>query len=38
MLTGPVDESCPASVLRKHPDCTLYIDAESASMWLETFA
>ena len=38
MLTGPVDESSPASVLRKHPDCTLYLDAESASMWLETFA
>ncbi|MCE5263157.1 MAG: glucosamine-6-phosphate deaminase [Deltaproteobacteria bacterium] len=36
MLTGLVDESCPASVLRRHPDCTLYLDAESASMWLET--
>jgi glucosamine-6-phosphate deaminase len=36
MLTGPVDESCPASVLRRHPDCTLYLDAESALMWLET--
>ena len=38
MLTGPVGEACPASVLRTHPDCTLYLDAESASMWLETFA
>jgi glucosamine-6-phosphate deaminase len=36
MLTGPVAESCPASVLRRHPDCTLYLDAESALMWLET--
>lgn len=25
-LTGPVDASCPASVLRRHPDCTLYVD------------
>lgn len=36
MLSGPVDSSCPASVLRRHPDCTLYLDAESASLWLET--
>ncbi len=35
-LTGPIDESCPASVLRRHPDCTLYLDLESASVWLET--
>jgi glucosamine-6-phosphate deaminase len=25
-LTGPVDASCPASVLRRHPNCTLYVD------------
>jgi glucosamine-6-phosphate deaminase len=36
MLTGPIDESCPASVLRRHPDCTLYLDDESASIWLKT--
>jgi len=36
MLSGPVDGSCPASVSRRHPACTLYLDAESASLWLET--
>ena len=25
-LTGPIDASCPASVLRRHPGCTLYVD------------
>ncbi len=35
MLAGPIDESCPASILREHPDCTLYLDSESAAMWLE---
>lgn len=28
-LTGPIDAACPASVLRTHADCTLYLDAES---------
>ena len=28
-LCGPIDTACPASVLRTHPDCTLYLDAES---------
>ena len=28
-LNGPITESCPASVLRRHPDCTLYLDADS---------
>ncbi|WP_395818824.1 glucosamine-6-phosphate deaminase [Devosia sp.] len=28
-LNGPIAESCPASVLRRHPDCTLYLDADS---------
>jgi glucosamine-6-phosphate deaminase len=28
-LHGPIDTSCPASILRTHPDCTLYLDAES---------
>ena len=31
-----VTEACPASVLRRHPDCTLYLDAESASEWVAT--
>ncbi len=30
MLKGRVSESCPATVLRRHHDCTLYLDAESA--------
>ena len=25
-LTGPIDASCPASILRRHADCTLYVD------------
>ncbi|MGC8667651.1 MAG: glucosamine-6-phosphate deaminase [Chthonomonadales bacterium] len=29
-LRGPITTSCPASILRTHPDCTLYLDAASA--------
>jgi glucosamine-6-phosphate deaminase len=29
-LYGPVVASCPASVLRRHERCTLYLDADSA--------
>ncbi|MCX6214597.1 glucosamine-6-phosphate deaminase [Spirosoma sp.] len=29
MMTGPVATSCPASVLRTHPNCTLYVDEAS---------
>ena len=28
-LHGPVATACPASILRTHPACTLYLDAES---------
>ena len=35
MLTGPVAQGCPASILRAHPNCTLYLDSESASTWLQ---
>lgn len=28
-LHGPIHTDCPASVLRRHPDCILYLDAES---------
>lgn len=28
-LHGPITTECPASVLRRHADCTLYLDAES---------
>jgi glucosamine-6-phosphate deaminase len=29
-LTGPVSTACPASALRRHGDCRLYLDTESA--------
>jgi glucosamine-6-phosphate deaminase len=29
-LRGPVTPEMPASALRKHPDCTIYLDSESA--------
>ena len=29
MFKGPVDTKCPASVLRYHPDCYVFLDAES---------
>ena len=29
MLTGPVSEECPASILREHPHCTLYLEPDS---------
>lgn len=28
-LYGPISTDCPASILREHPNCTLYLDAES---------
>jgi len=30
-LTEPITTACPATVLRTHPDCTVYLDRESAS-------
>ena len=30
-LDGPIQESCPASILRIHPDATLFLDMNSAS-------
>lgn len=29
---GPIVSSCPASILRTHRDCTLYVDRDSASL------
>lgn len=29
MLTGPITTACPASILRTHPNCTLYVDEAS---------
>lgn len=30
-LNDPISESCPASILRRHPNATLYLDPDSAS-------
>ena len=30
-LTEPISTMCPATLLRTHPDCTVYLDQESAS-------
>jgi glucosamine-6-phosphate deaminase len=30
-LTGPIDEACPASALRRHPHAVLYLDRASAA-------
>lgn len=31
-LEGPVTEACPASILRRHPNATLFLDADSAAL------
>ena len=31
-LKGPVTDSCPASILRTHPDATLYLDRDSSRL------
>ena len=31
-VMGPIDESCPASILRTHNNVILYIDTDSASL------
>lgn len=31
-VTGEISESCPASVLRRHPNATLYLDSDSSSL------
>lgn len=31
-LRGPITEACPASILRRHPRATLYLDAAAASL------
>jgi glucosamine-6-phosphate deaminase len=30
-LTEPITTACPATLLRTHPDCTVYLDQDSAS-------
>ncbi|WP_306120144.1 MULTISPECIES: 6-phosphogluconolactonase [unclassified Roseitalea] len=29
-LTGPISTACPASILRRHDNCTVYLDTEAA--------
>lgn len=31
-LEGPIGESCPASLVRRHPNADVYLDAESSSL------
>jgi len=31
-VQGPIATTCPASILRLHPDATLYIDTAAASL------
>ncbi|MCS7460977.1 glucosamine-6-phosphate deaminase [Paenibacillus doosanensis] len=28
-LGGPISTECPSTILRRHPDCTLYVDTDS---------
>lgn len=38
MLNGPIEEMCPASALRRHPRCVMYLDREAAEgVWMEGF-
>ena len=30
-LEGPISDACPASILREHPDCRIYLDTAAAS-------
>ena len=32
LLTGPMTEEVPCSILQKHPDCTIYVDEEAYSL------
>jgi len=32
MLTGPIDESCPASILRTRENAVMYLDADSSAL------
>jgi glucosamine-6-phosphate deaminase len=34
-LEGPLSTACPASALREHPACRLYLDSESAALLTE---
>lgn len=32
MICGDIDPQCPASILKAHPDCTILLDEEAASL------
>lgn len=32
MLYGPIETACPASILRRHPSCTMFLDNESGGL------
>ena len=32
MICGEIDPQCPASILKAHPDCTVFLDADAASL------
>lgn len=32
MICGDIDPQCPASILQAHPDCTIFLDADAASL------
>jgi glucosamine-6-phosphate deaminase len=32
VLYGPVSTACPASILRRRPNATLYLDLESSAL------
>jgi 6-phosphogluconolactonase/glucosamine-6-phosphate isomerase/deaminase len=32
LLEGEISEQLPASLLRNHPNCSVYLDAEAASL------
>ena len=32
MVCGEIDPHCPASILKAHPDCTVYLDPDAASL------
>ena len=34
-VISPIDPACPASALRRHPHCTLYLDGDSCGSLLE---
>jgi glucosamine-6-phosphate deaminase len=38
MLAEPISTACPATILRTHPDATVYLDYESTAELKSMFA